>query len=92
MRCCKMTETCDLCNEKKDLIEGTFFKRSDHGGVAMLCDECWSRLDRPRCALCGTTELPDQQERRHSIAENVEEPRGGPVCGNCREVLDWNRQ
>lgn len=81
---------CDLCNEDTTLIEGTFMKRSDHGGIVKLCDGCWSRLDRPRCVLCGTTDLPEDPMRRHSIAENNEEGRGGAVCDSCRNILDWN--
>jgi len=81
---------CDLCNEESSLIEGTFFKRSDHGGIVKLCDDCWDRLDQSRCALCGTTDLPDDHLRRHTIGENKEDGRGGAVCNLCRSILDWN--
>jgi hypothetical protein len=85
-----MTEECDLCNEEAELIDGTFFKRMSSGGMVKLCDSCWDMIDRPRCALCGTADLPESEDRRHTIGEQKEDPRGGFVCNTCRNVLDWN--
>jgi hypothetical protein len=85
-----MAESCDLCNEESDLIEGTFFKRSSHGGIVKLCSDCWNKLDQPRCALCGTTDLPEDEAKRHTVTENAEDPRGGYACDSCRNILDWN--
>lgn len=85
-------QACDLCNEETDLIEGTFFKRSSSGGIVKLCGDCWDLLDRPRCSLCGTTELPDDNLRRHTITEQKDDARGGYVCDSCRNILDWNHQ
>jgi len=84
-------KSCDLCNESADLIEGTFFKRTDHGGMAVLCAKCWSKLDAVEsgCCLCRG-EVPDDPKRRHSITTAEEEPLGGPVCDDCRRILDWN--
>jgi hypothetical protein len=81
---------CDLCNQDRELIEGVFMKRSSSGGPVMLCDSCWTLLARPRCALCGTKELPDCGHRQHSVAELKEDGRGGAVCDDCRNILDWN--
>jgi hypothetical protein len=84
-------EPCDLCNEDRELIVGTFFKRSDHGGIMKLCTECWEKLASVNngCALCRG-ELPEDPKRRHTAYQQGNEPIGGPVCNDCRRILDWN--
>ena len=84
-------KSCDLCNETGNLIDGTFFKRSDHGGLAILCAKCWEKLDdvESGCCLCRG-EVPNDPKRRHTIGTNMKKPLGGPVCNDCRRILDWN--
>ena len=84
---------CDLCNENRELIEGTFFKRSSSGGLAFLCRECWEKLDSvdDGCCLCRG-DVPDDPKRRHTIHVNArpENAKGGCVCNDCRRILDFN--
>jgi len=88
---------CDLCNFGEDdprveqLVEGTFFKRIDHGGLVVLCDSCWEKLDSVEsgCSLCRG-EIPEDAEKRHTVYQNRETAKGGSVCNTCRRIFDWN--
>jgi predicted amidophosphoribosyltransferase len=80
---------CDLCNEKRHTIAGTFYKRSDHGSLVALCNKCWGKLDSvdERCCLCSG-DVPDDPKRRHTITQNQapEHAASGSVCSDCRRM------
>jgi hypothetical protein len=81
---------CDLCNQDKKIIDGTFVHGSTSGPVE-LCNNCWTKLDEvdDGCSLCRI-ELLEDTSCKSTITENKPQGRGGCVCDDCRRILDFN--
>lgn len=85
---------CDLCRRDTELTLGTVLAEESIPGEVWLCGDCWGRLDRPRCALCGATDVAGTGagdralNSVYSHSKNVE----GPLCESCLGLLEWERR